>query len=289
MKKKKQPTTKISYEKELIKEVFRTSANVSLYIIYFSLKYIGHEILSGSPKSVYKALRQSEEFAASVSWEQFRRSFFYIKKRGDIEVLSRKGIKELNITVQGKQRLESIIPTYQGERDWDGKLYLITYDIPVAFNKHRELVRSAIFRLGGGKLQDSVYVTPYNPRRSLQEFIDENSIAGDILVSDLGPDGSIAGKSIRQIVSEVYSLDDLDERYKEYLRRYGTIVRRDSPKPGQPKRILKPKEEIDPMLAEIQFIGILRDDPQLPFELLPHSWSGTRAYNLYQQTQQVTK
>lgn len=277
--KTKATTANVSYEKELIKELFRTSANASLYIVYFFIKYIGHEILSGPPRTVYQALRQSEGFAIDVSWEQFKQSFFYIKRRGDIKVLSRGGINELRITKQGRQRLDSIIPTYQVKRDWDEKLYLITYDIPVAYNPHRNLIRDAILRLGAGKLQDSVYVTPYNPRHSLREFIQENNIQGDILVSDLGADGSIAGKTIQQIVTEVYPLDKLNKRYKEYLKKYGAIKRTVSGK----RSIVPRAENIDPLLAELAFISILRDDPQLPFALLPHSWLGDKAYKLYTQ------
>jgi phenylacetic acid degradation operon negative regulatory protein len=277
----KKASKNIAYEEELIKQVFRTTANISLYAIYFFVKYIGHELLTGPPKSIYQAMRDSREFGATVSWKQFQRSFLYIKKRGDIKVLTREGVLQVDITQQGKERLFSLIPTYQKKRDWDKKLYIITYDIPVKYNPHRDSVRSAIFRLGGGKLQDSVYITPYNPRKSLREFIDEYKIKGDILVSDLGADGSIAGKSIQRIVSDVYKLDELNEQYKEYIRKYAYVKREES-KRGKVKRFFAPKENVNLMKAELDFIRILQKDPQLPFTLLPHYWLGNKAYRLYQ-------
>jgi phenylacetic acid degradation operon negative regulatory protein len=277
----KKASKNIAYEEELIKQVFRTTANISLYAIYFFVKYIGHELLTGPPKSIYQAMRDSGEFAATVSWKQFQRSFLYIKKRGDIKVLTREGVLQVNITQQGKERLFSLMPTYQKKRDWDKKLYIITYDIPVKYNPHRDSVRSAIFRLGGGKLQDSVYITPYNPRKSLREFIEEYEIKGDVLVSDLGADGSIAGKSIQRIVSDVYKLDELNEQYKEYIRNYAYVKREESKK-GKVKRFFAPREKVNLMEAELDFIRILQKDPQLPFALLPHYWLGDKAHKLYQ-------
>lgn len=181
---------------------------------------------------------------------------YRLKRRGLIDY-SKSFWRESRITSQGQKRLRAILPQYDAVRTWDERLYLITYDIPVWQNHVRNQLRLVLKTLGCGLLQKSVWLTPYNPKKILQDFAVKNNLPGQILVSDLGRDGSIGEEDNRGLVNRVYRLDEFNQRYEEFLERW------------QKK---KPKPE-----TLSHFFSILKDDPQLPFTLLPDDWQGEKA------------
>lgn len=184
---------------------------------------------------------------------------YRLKRRGFIDYTKRLW-QEPRITEQGEKRLKAILPQYDGKRIWEKHLYLITYDIPVKKNQLRNQLRQVLKTLGCGLLQKSVWLTPYNPKKVLEDFVAEKDLAGLVLVSDLGRDGSIGEEDNRRLVERVYHLDELNQRYEEFFKRW------------QKK---KPKPEMLP-----HFFSILKDDPQLPFALLPDDWLGEKAWEL---------
>ncbi len=115
-------------------------------------------------------------------------------------------------------------------------------------------------------LQASVWLTPYNPKEVLREFIEERKLAGQVLISDLGEDGSIGEEDLRELVVRVYNLEDLENRYVEFIQKWGG------------KKKLNDSEKTRIYFA---FTSILMGDPQLPFELLPEDWAGNNAYKLF--------
>ncbi|MDZ4229059.1 MAG: PaaX family transcriptional regulator C-terminal domain-containing protein, partial [Patescibacteria group bacterium] len=137
---------------------------------------------------------------------------------------------------------------------------LMSYDIPEARKVERNRLRRLLKTLGCGLLQESVWLTPYNPKKILEEFVGENDLAGLVLVSDLGKDGSIGEEDNRGLVARVYQLDRLNRLYWEFIDRW---------------KDKKPNLE---MLSH--FFSILKDDPQLPFELLPDDWLGEKSWDL---------
>ncbi len=83
-----------------------------------------------------------------------------------------------------------------------------------------------------------------------------------VIVSDMGKDGSVGEEDIRSLLVRVYELDKLNDRYKEWLEECdgGSIDR----------------------WAVMYFLSILKDDPQLPFALLPKWWKGDIVYKKIQ-------
>lgn len=111
-------------------------------------------------------------------------------------------------------------------------------------------------------LQKSVWLTPYNPREVLQDFIQERNLKGAVIISSLGKNASIGGDSLLEIVEKVYMLKKINKKYEEYLKKYNY-------------------SKTDSIKAVFAFLAILKEDPQLPFDLLPGYWSGWEAYILY--------
>ncbi len=132
-------------------------------------------------------------------------------------------------------------------------MHIVTYDIPEAYKHDRELLRGYLRTIRCGRLQDSVWVTPYNPIDLVRSFVELHNIRGTIIVSDMGRDGSIGEENLKGLVVRVYRLELLNERYNVWLDTKGSLL---------------------------GFLAILKDDPQLPFALLPGWWKGDTAYKL---------
>ena len=75
------------------------------------------------------------------------------------------------------------------------------------------------------------------------------------------PGGAIGEENLASLVVRVWRLDRLNDRYEEWLREY------------------KRSDKLDQWLVT-SYLTILRDDPQLPFSLLPKWWKGDRAWRL---------
>jgi len=198
-----------------------------------------------------------KKLQASLDEGKIRNSFYQLKRRGLIDY-SRGIWQTAEITRIGKRRLKQILPEYEPKRMWDKRLYLVSYDIPDEQKIIRDNLRRILIKLGCGQLQKSVWLTPYNPKKALKDFVAENDLEGLVLVSDLGKDGSIGEEDNRNLVNRVYSLDELNKRYSEFLTCWKD-------------------KQIQPEITA-HFFSILRDDPQLPFELLPDDWLGEQAW-----------
>lgn len=255
--------SKIRLNREKVKRitdgVISKVVDLALISIYYNFEFA----LSGYGKGFQaeaKALSQLDKF----DYESIKRSLSYLKRRGLINILkSELALPE--ITSQGRKRIKSIIPRYDSKRVWDKRLYLVTYDIPRKNNYSRNLLRAYLKRIGCGSLQQSVWISPCNPKNIIKEFVENNSLDHDlIIISSLGADGTIGETDLKILIDKVYKLSEVNERYEEFL------VHADES--GSKEKIV------------FAFLSILKDDPQLPFELLPDDWLGDEAYQLFLKT-----
>lgn len=171
---------------------------------------------------------------------------------------------DIAITKLGRTRIEAIVPTYHEKRPWDGHLYLVSYDVPAKPKAKRDMLREYLRRIGARLLQESLWLTPYNPRDIVDDFVQTHGIGGAILVSKLGTDGAIGEESLPDLIRRVYNIDALNERYAEFIETY------------------EDAKHVRPFKLTINYLSILKDDPQLPFTLLPKDFLGEKAYRLSQ-------
>jgi phenylacetic acid degradation operon negative regulatory protein len=202
--------------------------------------------------------RQSAE---GVDWDKIRKVLHRLKKQGFINYTKNK-LKEPEITNQGIKRLKSIIPQYDNLRIWDNKVYLIIYDIPEEKRQHRDILREGLEKIGFAQLQRSVWLTPYNPKKIIKKLVKEKNLKGSIIVSDVGKDGSIGEKDLKELIFEVYKIEDLNQKYRDFVREVET------------------KKLIGQQIC-FAYLSILKEDPQIPFQLLPDNWFGEDAYFIY--------
>lgn len=223
-----------------------------------------------TPGGIYRAMRNSSdavygrEFIKKLDYDSTYNALYYLKNKG-LLAMTKDKLKSNAITQAGKQRLAQNFPAYLINRPWDGKVYLITYDIPETQRQKRDLLREFIKRLGCAILQRSVWVSVYDPRQMLHDWNREHQVEGSLIVSDVGRDGSIAGQTIPELAGRVYRLDEIDSLYRSFIFKY-----EDYHKPSQ----------VNQWELMLDWATCLERDPQIPFELLPSWFSDKKANKL---------
>lgn len=253
--------------KRVTKNLISSFADAVLVGIFYGFEFASH---GKGGANYWSASYRAEKDLDKFNHDTIARALRYIRRKGLVQGIKEK-ISQDKITENGRKRLESILPSYDSVRAWDGILYLVTYDVPVSHNKERNNLRNFLKRIGCGMLQESLWVTPYNPKSLIREFVDESHLGGTILVSQLGRDGSVGEMELPELLEGVYKLSDLNRRYQEFIENHsdGKV----SSKWG----------------LIFDFLSILEDDPQLPFKLLPENWLGDQAYNLFKKLLKSTK
>lgn len=237
--------------------ISRTAINTLLWWIYT----MGAATQTRTMRDAYNAFQTVDDTFQRYNYDTFKIALRGLKQKGYIKTKYKGTLSEVLVTIEGRQRLEELAPTYKKKRSWDTYVYLVSYDIAEIYKKKRDNFRQYIRRIGCGLLQESLWVTPYNPRTLIDEFVRENDIEGMVLVSKLGKDGAIGDENLRQLLERVYHLTKLNEEYSDFIQ-------------------LAKSKSTTPFQLSIRFTSILSHDPQLPFTLLPDDWLGDQAFKL---------
>lgn len=235
--------------------VFGTSIDFALWVTYYFANLGLPQQRSGAG---WRAKIAADSFLQSVNYQSLKIALRRARREGYVSKVSRHHALP-EITEEGKKRLFANIPRYDEKRVWDHKLHIVTYDISEKHRKDRRLLFQFLKTLGCGRLQDSVWMTPYNPVDTVREFVREHGLSGMIIVSDIGRDGSIGDEDIQSLVVRIYRLERINEEYEYWLKR------------------VRKKKVLDQ--ADIAaYLDILSTDPQVPYSLLPSWWKGDEAY-----------
>lgn len=252
-------------KKELSKAVKKVSRGVLSKAVDLSLVtlFYGIEVSSGGYSKVGLAGDRAVDDLEFINYDTIKNSLGYLKRKGFIQA-AKEGVYLPKITKEGRKRLKAVLPSYDSKRVWDGRVYLVNYDLPRQNNIQRNLLREYLKKIGCGSLQYSLWITPYNPKKLIVEFVEKHNLEGNlILVSSLGRDGTVGDTDLKELMDNVYNLSDLNSRYLDFTE-------------SVKEKKIKSKDQLI-----FAFISILKDDPQIPFELLPVDWEGEMAYELF--------
>jgi DNA-binding transcriptional regulator PaaX len=250
-------------KKSLVKEIsFGVLGTMVDFLLWYTA-LVGASIGESGPAGVHRAFNEADEFIRKVNHRTLAAAWYQLKKKGLLTYKKRGNLYSPEITEFGKKRLAESIPQYHQKRPWDKKIYLIAYDIPENAHYKRDALRNFLKQIGCRLLQESTWLTPYNPRQLTKEFVSENRIPGTIIISDIGKDGGIGETAIQDLLVKLYNLEKLNERYETFI-----------------KNVNEKEKSLRGLIFE--YLSVLQDDPQLPFELLPSGWLGDKAYSLYQ-------
>jgi len=248
---------------EVIKDITYNVCGTLIDLLLWQVFLVGASIGKSGPRGVHEAFREADNILQKVNHRTLSATWYQLTKKRLLTYNKRKNIFTAEITNFGKKRLLQKFPQYYQKRPWDKKIYLITYDIQTKANTKRDKLRRFLNQIGCKLLQESVYLTPYNPRQIISEFDNKYKIPGTIIVSDMGQDGGIGETDIKDVLVKLYTLESVNDRYEKFIA-------------------TSKKKNIVLKSLMFEYLSILKDDPQLPFNLLPEGWYGDKAYNIYE-------
>jgi len=105
--------------------------------------------------------------------KQFGQFINYLKKKKYIKIKNLKEGKGILLTTKGKQKAlrmkYKLNPKLKKRKD--KKWIMVIFDIPEKMRKYRDDFRNHLYDLGFQKLQQSVWISPYDIRKDLEEII----------------------------------------------------------------------------------------------------------------------
>ena len=150
---------------------------------YYSKEILKYLLLSGmvytAASSPYFTLRLMERIFLKnkPSKKKFTYAFYYLKKRGLIEMKKEGYDVSVALTKEGKKKAGKYqIDDLEIEKPktWDKKWRLVIFDIPVSTRLIRDIFRRKLKEFGFYPLQKSVWIYPYPCRTEinlLREFL----------------------------------------------------------------------------------------------------------------------
>jgi CRISPR-associated endonuclease Cas2 len=118
-----------------------------------------------------------EIFTNPHQWENYPKrnkktiydTVYRLEEQGYLKKVEAKGRKKYIATLKGKAK---ILAYLRKDKKWDGKWRIVVFDIPETKKKMRNFFREKLFDLGFRKLQESVWISPYNIADTVEELIE---------------------------------------------------------------------------------------------------------------------
>lgn len=200
---------------------------------------------------------------AGKMFEALRSARLQRSLRSGLYQIADKGYRDRwKITNKGYEQLKHLVPKYLAERTWDGSFYLIVFDIPENLKRSRQKLRNALVDVGCGMLQESVWMSIGNPESAIADIREWDELEDYLLILKTDKDHSQTSAQLLPLVAQAYKLKPLNLRYQAFLDQVRAGIQ-------------------TPMTLALLYLSILKDDPQLPFELLPKEWAGDAAFEMY--------
>jgi phenylacetic acid degradation operon negative regulatory protein len=168
---------------------------------------------------------------------------------------------------------------YQPRRGaWNGQWCLLTYAIPEAQRAHRDRLRKQLAWLGFGPLGGGTYVSPRNVASEAAALARDHGVERFARIFNARFDGPV---SSAELVRRCWDLKKIAASYERFIKHYAPLYARD----GARRR----KRALPDSSAFVHRFALTHDfrhfpfiDPDLPAELLPRGWPGTRARELFE-------
>jgi len=193
-----------------------------------------------------------------------RQSYYYLLRTGYIKKIVKKGKPYLRLTSKANEKLKRDFPIFRMQkRKWDGKWRIVIFDISEKSRLLRNALRRKLKELGFGMLQQSIYISPYNFVIDMYEFLKTQKILGKAFV--LTAKHELMGDP-QKLAGLVWQLDKLQDEYGYLLHRIYKMQEK------MINRKITKKEKKEMIQIKDDYLELLRKDPCLPSELLPHDW-----------------
>lgn len=223
-----------------------------------------------------------------VSERAVRSTFSRMTKKGWL-VSQRKGrYSSYALTRRGERVVrEAQIRIYEPRRKaWDGLWHMVVYSIPEEKRKLRSALRKHLGWLGFGSLAPGTWISPNDRREDVESQLDDLG-ARPYAVYFGGMKLNYA--SNEEVVARCWDLDCLNQEYSDFLDTYEAAFEEDSKKTRRGIPLVPSACFRQRFCLTMEFSQFPRRDPNLPEGLLPASWSGVRASEMFTEYHRLLK
>jgi phenylacetic acid degradation operon negative regulatory protein len=176
-------------------------------------------------------------------------------------------------TIAGSDRVDSVrarVISFGGVApDWDGRWWLVAFNVPEEVRHVRHALRAGLRELGFGPLYDGVWICPRAALDELNELLARTG-AERATVFNATVHGAVD-------VASVFALDLVARSYARYVRDLSSFAQSGA---------LAQLRPVDAFVLRTivwdRWRELVRDDPDLPMQLLPHDWPRPRAHVLFE-------
>ena len=161
----KLPTT----DRFLLK-IFRLIQNADLAYDFFAPRTMKESLVP----ELFKLRR---EFGRKEDWKSFSQLIYHLKRKGYIRIQNLEHRQGVLLTKKGAEKvLKMQEPIDQKQKRKDGKWQMVIFDIPEKKKGLREILRGVLRAIGYERLQDSVWICPYEAEKETEKAIREYGI-----------------------------------------------------------------------------------------------------------------
>ena len=179
------------------------------------------------------------------------------------------------LTTQGRRRCADASRRIYSEprKDWPGTWSLVL--LSGVDTIHRDDLRKQLRWLGFAPFSANLMAHPAPDRQAVDEHLAE--LAGsDCLLTMQSHIDEQCDTYLREVVHKSWELDDLGQRYGEFLEQFRPVYAA-----ARRKQTLRPEAAFQARTLLIQeYRRVLLRDPMLPEALLPEGWDGVAAAQL---------
>lgn len=204
-----------------------------------------------------KAARQALSRTAAEGWLTSRRSGRRVQWS-----LTRPG---RTLLTEGAQRIYAF---GRDGQEWDGRWLLVMVSVPESQRDLRHRLRAQLNWAGFGSPAPGVWVNPHtNQQAEAARILAAAGLDGSAM-SFIARSGMLGDEDT--LVTRAWDLGALESRYEQFIDQFTG---------------LHPASDDEALQAQTRLVHEWRRfpllDPQLPTRLLPASWSGTKAADLF--------
>ncbi len=220
---------------------------------------------AGLHQAAYSRRRSADRVLedAARMFEKLRSQRLQKSLRCGLYQLANTGYRDgWKVTDKGYRRLKELVPKYlePEERQWNGDIYLVMFDIPENLKRSRQKLRNTLSDIGFRMIQESVWMGFSDPTDLLEEDLKLWEIDEFVLFTKATPPLGQAG--LKTFVRQAFRLDNFNLRYEAFLKNVQD-------------------QRLEPSELALMYLSILKSDPKLPPSLLPAGWLGDRAFLTY--------
>ena len=136
-----------------------------------------------------KLFFSSKKKQQRLTKDRWNNTFYYMKRKGYLNFQRKNGQIYITLTKEGRKRAgKYLIDDLQIKKPkkWDGNWRIVIFDIPNVTRLTREALRGKLIELGFYKIQQSIWVFPYDCGKEiklLRDFFGLNSTHVQLIVT----------------------------------------------------------------------------------------------------------